>query len=359
MIDYFRDIKKDSNIKVRLNIARVIGFIIAYAIFGVAVFIFFRSYVCFLFLVVFILIPFISVYMLKLMLPHIKVNLFASETEITTGTELGIGIMMKNPTVFSSLSCKCHLVFKNLYYGDEASQVFNIPLVAKSDNKNPLYCKATNCGIIEVSLERCEIYDVLGFVKAVVDMEQAISITVMPISQTLDDIQKLGILSGYTDNEDDTQKGNEYSDTSNIREYIPGDRIKDIHWKLSAKRDILLVREHIKSCENQLVIWIDPSPRKKYCEQILALTYSVILFCLKENTLVKMMWFGKNTEKIEVRTINGNGELKDAFETYFRCGKGSAASDLRTLLLTNNYSYKNILRIGYNGSEVELMSYEI
>ena len=70
-----------SNIKVRLNIPRLIGFIIAYGIFGVAVFMFFRSYVCFLFLTVFILIPFISVYMLKIMLKHISIRLFASEAE--------------------------------------------------------------------------------------------------------------------------------------------------------------------------------------------------------------------------------------------------------------------------------------
>ena len=347
-----------SNIKVRLNIPRLIGFIIAYGIFGVAVFMFFRSYVCFLFLTVFILIPFISVYMLKIMLKHISIRLFASEAETSVGSDLGIGIIVKNSSYFTSLCCKCYLNIKNVYYGDEASQIFTIPLIARSDNKNPLYCKVNTCGIIETVFEKCEIYDVLGFVRAQIITGQTVSTTVLPIPQTLEDIQKLGILAGFTDNEDETQKGNEYSDTSNIREYIPGDRIKDIHWKLSAKRDELLVREHIKSCENKLVLWIDPSPRKKFCEQILALSFSVVSYCLKENALVRLMWCDQTSNLYDI-TINSQSDLIKAYESMYRSGKAAVVSDLRALLLMNNYNMKSILRVGYNGSEVELTPYEI
>ena len=348
-----------SDIKVMPNIGRIIGFLIAYGIFGVAVFLYFRSYTTFLFLVVFLIIPFISIMMLRSMLKHITVKLFASEDRSVVGNDLGIGIIISNESIFSSLRCRCHLLIKNVYYEEEVSQIFTVPIVARSENKNPLYCKVTNCGIIEASLIKCEISDVLGFVKAVVPSDHMISITIMPKQTNLDDIQKLGILTGFTDNEDDSQKGNEYSDTSNIREYIPGDRIKDIHWKLSAKRDVLLVREHIKSCENQLVLWVDSSPRKKYCEQILALTLSVGAFCLKENTLVRIMWYDKKLEGVNERIVNSMRDLEKAFDAIYLSGRSTAVSDLRSLLIMNDYNMKTVLRVGFDGSEVGFAPYEI
>ena len=346
------------NIKVRLNIPRLIAFLVAYGIFGVAIFLYFRSYVCFLFLVIFALMPFVSVYMLKVMLRRISVQLFVSEAQINVGSDLGIGIIVKNPSIFTSLCCKCYLSIRNLYYGEEINQIFTVPLVASSDNKNPLYCKVKNCGIIEVSLDKCEVYDVLGFVRAQFETSQSVCATVLPIPQNLEDIQKLGILAGFTDNEDDTQKGNEYSDTSNIREYIPGDRIKDIHWKLSAKKGELLVREHIKSCENKLVLWIDPSPRKKFCEQILALSYSVVDYCLKENALVRVMWCDASFTVYDV-TVNSISDLIKAYESMYRSKKANPVTDLRSLLLMNDHNMKSVLRVGYNGSEVELTPYDI
>jgi len=348
-----------SNIKVRLNIFRILIYILEYGIFGVAVFLFFRSYTCFLFLIVFFILPFISVFMLKAMISKIDLMLYASEAQIQVLQDIGIGINVKNSSILSSLKCKCYLSIKNLYYGDEISQIFTIPVLARSSNKNPLYCKVTNCGIVEVTLEKCEIMDIMGFAQAKLIPSQTVSISVLPNDKPLDDIQKIGILSGYTDNEDDKQKGNEYSDTSNIREYIAGDRIKDIHWKLSAKKDQLLVRDRIKSCENKIVIWIEPSRRKKYCEQILSLTYSVINFCLKENTLVKIMWYDKSSDSINERTINNRNELIFAFNAIYRSGRFITPVNFKELLLANNYALGNILRIGTNGSLVELTSYEI
>ena len=38
------------------------------------------------------------------------------------------------------------------------------------------------------------------------------------------------------------KKGYDFSEVTGIREYIPGDKLQNIHWKLSAKKDILMVR---------------------------------------------------------------------------------------------------------------------
>ena len=52
-----------------------------------------------------------------------------------------------------------------------------------------------------------------------------------------------------------TQKaGNDPGETFRIREYVPGDPIRQIHWKLSEKTGTLMVREFGLPAENQLLL---------------------------------------------------------------------------------------------------------
>ena len=39
------------------------------------------------------------------------------------------------------------------------------------------------------------------------------------------------------------RKGNDPSEIFDIREYVPGDDIRSIHWKLSSKTDTLILKE--------------------------------------------------------------------------------------------------------------------
>lgn len=45
--------------------------------------------------------------------------------------------------------------------------------------------------------------------------------------------------------------------TMNLREYVKGDDLKSIHWKLSAKRESLVVREYHKSVSERLTVFMD------------------------------------------------------------------------------------------------------
>ena len=63
--------------------------------------------------------------------------------------------------------------------------------------------------------------------------------------------------------------GNDPSETFALREYLPGDRIKNIHWKLSEKTDHLLVRQLGLPVNNAILLVLDntadtaPSPEER------------------------------------------------------------------------------------------------
>ena len=53
------------------------------------------------------------------------------------------------------------------------------------------------------------------------------------------------------------RKGNDLSEIFDIREYVPGDDIRSIHWKLSSKTDTLILKEASDPSHYNVVILPD------------------------------------------------------------------------------------------------------
>ena len=345
--------------KIKPKIFRIISFVVLYGIFGVGNYYFLRSYITFFLLIIFALLPFISYFMLKNIVKGINIKLYKSDEHIEVNSLLGIGLIIDNQSYISALNLKCFLTISNLFYNEKCEQIISVPIIAKSKNTNPIICEASSCGTITVDLNKSELTDMFGLFACHISVKDSVSINVYPKRYELDDSMRLGILSGFSDNEDDSKKGNEYSDTSNIREYIPGDRIKDIHWKLSSKRDILLVREHIKTCENKLLLWIDRSPRKKNNELILKYALAVMNYCLAEGVYLKAMWLSKDNQSIVEATVTSTEQLHDAFVKLYLDSTIQSMEDIKHIVYGNNIKTNTLLRVGFKESEVTIYAYEI
>ena len=67
------------------------------------------------------------------------------------------------------------------------------------------------------------------------------------------------------------QKGNDQSEVFALRDYIEGDSLKQIHWKLSSKRQQLIVREASLPVEKSLLIYWDKNTGEASPEEMDAL----------------------------------------------------------------------------------------
>jgi uncharacterized protein (DUF58 family) len=91
-------------------------------------------------------------------------------------------------------------------------------------------------GVYDVSLSRVSRRDALGLVETTLDLEAATTAVVYPRVQRLTDRGVLGPLLA-----DETAAERQAFDT--LREYRPGDPLRHIHWKSSAKLEDFLVTE--------------------------------------------------------------------------------------------------------------------
>ena len=113
--------------------------------------------------------------------------------------------------------------------------------------------------------------------------------------------QKSGFQMGMSELEESQAKGNDFAEITDVREYRPGDRIKDIHWKLSAKKETLMVKERTSVAQSQVVLVLDLSGQRDTVEEVLGLAYGLSKLFLKEYTPVCLLvWDALEYDFIEV-----------------------------------------------------------
>ena len=115
------------------------------------------------------------------------------------------------------------------------------------------YLPTEHCGVLDCRIEEAHIYDYLGLFRFRLSAQKSFSVTIHP-----EPIEIPRFLPG----ENDTavswrpKPGGGYAENHELRPYRPGDSLKQIHWKMSAKMDEWIYREAMIPDTGGILIWM-------------------------------------------------------------------------------------------------------
>lgn len=141
-------------------------------------------------------------------------------------------------------------------------------------------------GGYEYRLRRMRVYDWTGWFYLTKRLDQSAIVQLLPKIHELP-LQLSGAVRdfiGESEIYDDLRGGTDNSEVFRIREYTPGDRLQNIHWKLSAKSDELMVREHSlpKGCPVVLLLGtkgngkLKPAQRDRFLQIASAISFALV-----------------------------------------------------------------------------------
>lgn len=182
--------------------------------------------------------------------------------KMKTGGLAGKASMMKltietDGMLLASRSVHVELVCHNRMFDTHETKNLMLSL----EDKNNVYeipFSAEQCGEITVRCQGAYVLDLMGLFRVPITSFGAMATVIYPRRVQMQ-VEMSRDTYGRPKEEGKIQnrKGNDPSEMFNIREYVPGDDIRSIHWKLSSKTDTLILREASDPSHYSLAVLID------------------------------------------------------------------------------------------------------
>lgn len=159
--------------------------------------------------------------------------------------------------------------------------------------------RTEHCCVIRCSVKSAYAYDALGLIRLRVRPVNDTVICVLPYPQAPE------VLPEYSLSLHETyvpKYGGGSAEVHDLRTYRPGDSMRDIHWKLSAKTDQLIVREPQKPVCSSILITIDLEAPSVRLDSKIANLLWVSGWMVKNNVEHDVCWLDPVDR--QVRTFN-------------------------------------------------------
>ena len=292
-------------------------------------------------------------------------------------SEIPILIQVKNKSKWLSVRCGFKIKVVNNFTGEVKKEIINHTVTRGVKETFSESFLSSDCGEISVYLVEYYVYDWIGCLYLKKKTNDVKKIEILPETHLLmTEIQRT-TREFIADSEvySDSEKGDDLSEIYQVREYVEGDPIHDIHWKLSAKTDNLLIKEHGKPLGCVVLIWIDlfrnntvkhlrgkKHGRKNLPVNAIEMAASVSLSLIEQKCVHMVAWYEEKNDRIIRKRVENEENIYELLnrllylESYHDRKRADMQFDER--FDRNDFSsmveIKSDGRLIVNGNEIEV-----
>lgn len=181
-----------------------------------------------------------------------------------------VNLYITNESIIPIANISYELLVNGKFYTNDSLKE-KISIGGKDTLEKKIELQAIHRGAGEIEVAQVNIKSPLGLFKNEIQLEDYTSkrIVITPALIELDGVERM---LDETTNYEDSDETSNYSYSGepgyDFREYVEGDPLSKVNWKLSAKRDVLMIRKSSTSVRHKKVIVLDPViPAGAYYEE--------------------------------------------------------------------------------------------
>ncbi|MDO4166228.1 MAG: DUF58 domain-containing protein [Eubacteriales bacterium] len=174
---------------------------------------------------------------------------------------------------------------------------------------------AEHPGRVQISVKQARVFDLLGILSLPLRKKYIggqSMVCVLPERQEIP-LEIDGMVRQFAmDRETEIRIPGEKNppEIAQIREYQPGDALRNIHWKLTAKQDKLMVCEHISEQSCPILFFVD---LRQVSDRFLQVFYSFGMELLRQKCSFYLVYYAKETGDLIRTAIMGEEDFYEYF----------------------------------------------
>ncbi len=224
--------------------------------------------------------------------------------------KIPVTIVVRNRSKLMKAHVKVFIQAENLFTGEMKKIKKSGTVAANKTETFTIELTANHCGNIVISLKNYWIYDLLYIWNRKKKSREVQYVGILPECHLIpvEITRKTREFIAESDEYFDRENGDDPSEVYQIREYRDMDSLRDVHWKMSAKAEELLVKEHGKPKGCVVLIWLnlkaDTKKNKVISTVILEMVASLSMSLLEAECVHMVAWYEKENKKIQKKRIS-------------------------------------------------------
>ena len=264
-------------------------------------------------LIIFVTLP-VVMFVTTLITKHMIKAEFAVQNKTTPkNSSFPVQLCVTNKSIFPIGKAEAHIEYYNIFNNQINEFELLFPVQARNTQRITFQLSSKYCGILKIRSAYIDIYDPLRIFRFRTGKNVQAEIAVMP------EIHEVNGAISYTDRESEESSvfsestaGDDPSEIFDLRDYINGDKLNRIHWKLSSKKDPCMLFLNLKCYEDS--------------------EYTLPVFDTLVETLISISQFMIENERIHT-VVYYNAETRDFSEVNITSPEILAAT-VRNLILS-------------------------
>ena len=257
----------------------------------------------------------------------------AELTAQTAGTDLTVRVKGTGLFTLAAGDVSC----ENRLTGEQTKAELRFPPTFSGGSEHVLHVDTAHCGTLRLR-PQVRVQDLFGLWQSGPLRCEEEYVTIAPKLTPLQIV-----LADNTAVRSDSEKysqnrpGSDPSETFAIREYVPGDPIRQIHWKLSQKTDELMLRELGLPIATQILLIFRNLRTEKETvpaetADAMAKTYLSVSYALQSEGLVHTAAFAEDGRFV-LMSVESELDLHEMQERFLTAGWEAESGELLRLLL--------------------------
>lgn len=295
----------------------IIKYILVFVV-NLLILLFVHSYFNFVIMILSLTLPVVSVVCAVIVSGSLSVSFGGANDRCDVDEPFLVSVILDNRSFLPNMNVELELTFENELFHTSGSHMLCIPAYRHSSDVVDYQLAQSFVGVLHVSAVKMYVTDWMGFIRIRRKCDVSRDYVVYPGGRIQMEPDTTALSQGMTEAEETRKKGFDFSEVVDVREYQPGDKLQNIHWKLSAKKDILMVKDRESMSSSKLMVLVELFDDAGHVlNDIIKAAYGMGRFLIEAQVPVTYYYWSVLREDLVEKNIDSMEDLNSWAERLF------------------------------------------